>query len=803
MRGLYLKLDKKFTLEIDYLKIPKNKKETNFQNPSKQITKLQKVLSYFDYIELKDVIFTNNHYSLVYADSIIYIKNNQYEVAGTISHRDDKLVVNTPLIYISEYGLRLDGEVTYSYSSGAIDYNGAYSIAGIDGNLTLGIRGNKIEFKLDSSETNGISRLLDILKVSDDTREWIDKRVVAHSYNLESLKGHMNHSPDGWKLDNDSLYGVANLNGVSIEFEDTLKPIIATSAKLVFDSKGLDINLTSPKYGKKVMQGSRVAISNIIGDSYSTVSLDLYFHCQIDSEIKEILKAYDISIPLSQRKGVSKAYIALEIPIINKPTKVEGRIFLSKGEIDIGGAKLLTNGGEVTFDNRLVSLWGVEFHDSWYSAVVNGTINLRTKKAKYKLNLKRLQLGKGTSTKLVMKNIKNLPLTMDYNNRLTFKLPSLKIAIKTNKKSGITISANSINALRPYIKNLPIKIKGGKIDIVTYNYKRYNFKGNTHWKDSYLYTKKGYIKKIQFNGYMNSKKTHIKALKGRFVYDSAKSTIKINRLNIDAKKMTKNSSKRSSKSKTKLNIYAKKSIIRYDKHVLLTDRFSLKIGRKVTKFDATKDGDSIHLKLKGKHLTITAKRIKERMLSALINFGGMRGGRYSLKLSGRTDGLMKGHIDIDGGAISKFKAYNDLIALFNTIPALMAFSDPGFSDKGYIIRKGKIDFSLYPHKLILNKILIDGKSATLAGKGTVNLDTQRLNIDLAIHTARELGSFIGSLPLVGYILFGKDKSITTGVKILGTMDKPIVKNETVKDILLSPLKLIKRTVESPAHIIND
>ena len=299
------------------------------------------------------------------------------------------------------------------------------------------------------------------------------------------------------------------------------------------------------------------------------------------------------------------------------------------------------------------------------------------------------------------------------------------------------------------------------------------------------------------------KKTYIKALKGRVIYNSAKSSIKLNRLNIDALKLSKQNSKSKTKSNTKLNIYAKKAIIRYDKHVLLTDSFSLKIGKKVTKFIATKDSDTIHLKLIGKQLTINAKRIKDKMLNALINFGGMSGGRYSLKLSGKTNGLMKGHINIDGGAISSFKAYNDTIALFNTIPALMAFSDPGFSDKGYIIRKGQIDFSLYPNKLILDKVLIDGKSATVAGKGTINLDTQRLNIDLAIHTARELGSFIGSLPLVGYILFGKDKSITTGVKILGTMDKPIVKNETVKDILLAPLKLIKRTIVSPAHIIND
>jgi hypothetical protein len=73
---------------------------------------------------------------------------------------------------------------------------------------------------------------------------------------------------------------------------------------------------------------------------------------------------------------------------------------------------------------------------------------------------------------------------------------------------------------------------------------------------------------------------------------------------------------------------------------------------------------------------------------------------------------------------------------------------------------------------------------------------------LAIQTARELGSFVGNLPLLGYILLGKDKSITIGLEITGSLNQPVVNTTTVSDILTLPLQLIKRTLESPAHIIN-
>jgi len=138
----------------------------------------------------------------------------------------------------------------------------------------------------------------------------------------------------------------------------------------------------------------------------------------------------------------------------------------------------------------------------------------------------------------------------------------------------------------------------------------------------------------------------------------------------------------------------------------------------------------------------------------------------------------------------------------NTIPALATLQNPGFSKKGFKIQEGVVEYRRIGDKVIFDSVYIKGGSATIVGKGEVNIKTKTIKMNLAIQTARELGKFVGNLPLLGYILMGKDKSMTVGLKISGTLDKPKVKTSAAQDILLMPLQFLKRTIESPAHIIN-
>ncbi len=149
-----------------------------------------------------------------------------------------------------------------------------------------------------------------------------------------------------------------------------------------------------------------------------------------------------------------------------------------------------------------------------------------------------------------------------------------------------------------------------------------------------------------------------------------------------------------------------------------------------------------------------------------------------------------------------FKAYNNTLALINTLPDLAVLHNPGFSQKGFSIEEGVVEYRVIEQKhIIFDSIYIKGATATVVGKGEIDLEKKTITIDLAIQIARNLGKLIGNLPLVGYIVMGENKSLTVGLKITGDLDKPVVNTSAAKEILTLPLQIVKRTLEAPSKLI--
>ena len=802
VQGLYLKLDNKLTLKVEKLTIPKEKQSEDMQGIDANLRKVKRILTFFEYIELNSVVFTNDEYRILYADDTVYIKNSKYEIAGMITPMRGGMVAKIPLIHVKKYNLTLQGEMTYGYDTKKFTFQGRYKIQTIEGNLSVAVLGSQVDFLLDSKETDGISDVLDMFEIPKTTRVWIDKKVIAKQYKLVQMKGRGILQKETFRLDMAHTDAKVELRDVQIQFDPKLKPVLSQKVLVRLHDNRLDFDLDRPFYHEKSMSGSKVALLHLTGKEHLLLLLKLKFHCRYDKEIEEILKTYEVDIPLIQEKGKMRAEVTLDVDLEKNDTKVEGRVFLSKGTIILSGVPLKVYGAEVTFTSNRVALWDVDLYDSWYRGKVNGFINLSTKRAKLNVDLKYLSLGTKEGISVVMKNRKKLPVLLDFKDKVQFDIPLYHLKIEGLKRGGVAIVNSNIKPLLPFLRGLPLQISSGAFSVTTKAYKIYDFSGEAKWEHSYIYKKGGYLSRVPFEGKYKNNTLALKALNGNFLYDSQRSLIQIKNVHIDAKKMLERYDTQKGKQLKKLRVKGKNSIIRYGKYVLLTDYFDLSINGKNTIFKAVKDGDRVRMEKNGNSLVVHANEIKDRMLKALINFGGLQGGRYSLELLGNIKGEMRGVITIKGGAIESFKAYNDLIALFNTIPALMTLSDPGFSKKGFVMRDGKIEFRILKDRVVFDNIYLNGKSATIAGKGTVSFGSGKLNIDLAVRTAREVGKVLGSLPLVGYILFGRDKSITTGVKITGTLDKPNAKTNPVQEVLLYPLELIKRTVTSPAHIIN-
>ena len=802
--GLYIKLDKKLTLKANNIVIPKTRSKTSFQNIDRTFDYVKDVLRYFHYIELERLDFKNNDYQIIFADNILYITSDDYEIAGNIERIGQRLVADVSMLYIKKEDINIVGKLTYFLKKDRLETEGAFNAYNIKGNFAAFKEDDLVSFAVKSNTFTDLRTLIDKTGLSPAIKPWVVDKVKAGKYKLYSLVGKGNVANNEFKMDFDSLRGEALIEDVKIYYKEKLAPVLAENLILTYKNGGLYFDLKHPRYKDRDLEGSKVSIVDLIGNKTTTLIVDLHIRSMIDSVVHEILRAYDLQIPVTQKESLAKVDLKIDVPLKKsaKKTSVFVNVDLEKGDVYIDKVKLPVLRGNVQYEKGFITLKNVDLKDSWYMGQVNGKINLKSKKADLKFNAKQASIGEGKEKFFNLKN-KMLPLTLDYKKNIVAELPTLKLKI-VNSPENMLMQIGDIAKIKPYIKDLGLQISGGNLDITTKDFETYAFKGKLHRDSCFFYEKDNVcLTRVPCSGVITKKGIDFYAFNKRLHFNEDKSRVTLNNLNIDLKEFLASEMKnKNSKNKKRYKIVGKKSKLRYDKFTLVTDSYNIEVKPNGNIKAVGRLGSNVvKLTKNGKRISIEALRMTDKMLHPLINFDGLKRGRYTFKSSGDPKKMTKGKIIIEGGIMSDFKAYNNTLAFINTLPALATFSSPGFSNKGFKIEEGVAEYRKIGDRIILDSIYIRGKSATIVGKGELDLKKNTINMNMAIQTAREFGKVVGSIPVLGYILMGEDKSMTVGLKITGSLDKPKVKTSATKEILSLPFDIIKRTLKSPAHAL--
>ena len=173
-------------------------------------------------------------------------------------------------------------------------------------------------------------------------------------------------------------------------------------------------------------------------------------------------------------------------------------------------------------------------------------------------------------------------------------------------------------------------------------------------------------------------------------------------------------------------------------------------------------------------------------------------GALSFTFNGAFDDF-SGIIEINNTILKEYKILNNVFAFVNTVPSLVTFSVPDYSQKGLHVENMYVGFIAKKGIYDLSDLSLVSKEMKIYGKGTMNLRTDTLDLDLNLKT--DLGSKASQIPIVGYILFGKD-SISTSLKVTGSIYDPDVSTTVAKDIIAAPLNIIKRTLLLPMELFS-
>ncbi len=800
---LYLKLDHRLHLRVQRLVLPPSKVRSSSDTLKKELDTLHKILRWFDEIEAQEIRVDGHSYQLIYRDRILYLKGGDYEIAGMLYDRGRSMEIQMPLVRILSRNITLSGELHYRYRDGRILASGYYQVPDLNGAFRIERIGKRFSFWIDSEPTGSLHRLLGLVNLSPDAGEWLQHRLSARRYRLEYLQGSGQLDLEEGKIVPDlaTLQGAAKLQKVHLRFNDRLKPIDAPSARVILQKGNLYILLNAPRYGKHPIDGSRAALLHLFDPDRLELLLRLHYRGRIDWQVLKILNTYGIKVSLGQKEGKADAKVAIDIPLVRGKVRLRGLARLSPGKLEYRKKVFRIGGGELAFTSRTLRLRSFKIREKFFRGSIDGRVDLKRKTGKLRIDVERLGQGLPISL-LTMKKVE-IPAEISWDEkRRRLNLPTFKSSLSVDSKGKVRIHIRDLALWRPYLRGLLRLASGGEIDVTGKAGNDWQISGILAWKESPFYVKNGPLTQFPFKMEVAPDgKVDLEALGGKLKYSSKEGVVQIEGINVNAQKLLAEMKKIDGGGSTgSLTVLGKKSLIRFGPYVLLSDSYRLRKRGENLDFVGQLGQDRLNLSKRGKVLKIWAEGIGDRMLHALIHFNGIRNGRYTLHVEGDPEKGYSGEILIRGGVLTGFKAYNSLIAMINTVPALMSFSSPGFSDKGFELKQGTILFTLKGDRLKLGRILLVGKSSTIAGQGNVNLADGRLNVELAIRTAREVGRAISSIPVVGYILFGKDKSLTAGVKITGTLQKPKIQTNPVGEALLYPLDLLRRTLTAPAHL---
>ncbi len=731
------------------------------------------------------------------------LKLPKYNLSGLYIKLNKNLILKSTIdkIYIKEHNITIKANIKYDLYRDEISAKGYGKLSDIVLDFNVTKVDKHIKFSLQSNRFKNIKAIIDKVELSDEIKSWILEKVQTKGYRLLSLSGTGDMIDGKFEIDIDKLKANMLFMSADIHFKEKLSPIITSHFILTYADERLYFDLHDPVYEGKSLAKSDVAVKNLASDNPILI-INIFMHTRFDDIMAKLINTYKVNIPVVQENGKLKAHFNAKIGLVDDVNLFLCDVEFGKGDVIIKEINLPIQSGKLHYEKGIISLKDIKLKDKYIKAKANGKIDLKAQKVDLIFDTKSIVIKSKRKKVFVLKNTK-LPVTIKYKKGTKIEIPKLSLTLNRGKKYT-TIKINNLRRIKPYLIDGAFIEQGGNILVKTKDFKTYTLDGVIKKLSCPFYDKRDRCKtRVKFNGKITPKNTHIYAFGKRFYYNKRKSQLKIKNINIDLKKLLKTKSK-SNKSNKKMVIIGKNSHLRYGKYRLLTDSYDIEIARNGNiKAIGLAKGDIVRFNKKRNKLSIRAMRIKDKILHPLIDFDGLKGGRYSLHKSGNPKKTMKGEIIIEGGVMKDFKAYNNTLAFINTLPALAVLQDPGFSKKGFNIIDGVINYRMIgTHKIIFDSIYIKGSSATIVGKGNLNIKKGTIDMNLAVQVGRELGKVVGSLPLLGYILMGKDKSMTVGLKINGKIKKPIVETNVASDILTLPLNLIKRTLQSPSHIIN-
>lgn len=217
--------------------------------------------------------------------------------------------------------------------------------------------------------------------------------------------------------------------------------------------------------------------------------------------------------------------------------------------------------------------------------------------------------------------------------------------------------------------------------------------------------------------------------------------------------------------------------------------------------DGTYKNGIVSLDLAYGNILIRANNFSGDYINKVLKKNIVRGGLYTL-IGAYRDDTFSGELKLQNTLFKNFAVLQNIINLIDTIPSLIVFKNPNLGTDGYEIQKGNIIFAINSKYIGIEHINLIGSSMDIDGNGVIELGSEEINMNLTISTIKNFTNIVNKIPVVGYLILGKEGKISTNVIINGTLENPKTEITLAEDAIKAPFNILRR-VFTPIDIIVD
>lgn len=232
----------------------------------------------------------------------------------------------------------------------------------------------------------------------------------------------------------------------------------------------------------------------------------------------------------------------------------------------------------------------------------------------------------------------------------------------------------------------------------------------------------------------------------------------------------------------------------------------------------TLDGNIYFSSANGSTFSICSKS-EDTDIGRLLNYLGIKGSEISGKVSitDCIDSKWKSSKDIKpnlsgklsflskNGKIRKTSVgvLSKILSFFN----LLKWKDFWIKDletKGMTYNTISADFTGDKGAFHTDNFILDGSSMKISAIGDIDLGENTINMKVAVMPLGTIDTVVSNIPIVGYILTGKDKSLVAAYfEVTGNLNNPDVKTVSMKSLGQGILGIFRRTIGLPYDMMKE